>query len=91
MSQDRCHLSDIFTSPAISYYSKPLISGSRAKHLDVCGVLREHIQEFCAAPSYANSPNKGLIPVPFLCHSLTRPNQLFATPHATKANQPDDR
>lgn len=89
-----CHKTNVIlatSSRALQYRIIASLSFLEAE-LSICisaGVLREHIQEFCPAPSHGNPPNKGSN-VPFLCHSLTRPHQLFATPHATRANQPDD-
>lgn len=65
-----CHKTDVIlatSSQALQYHIIASLS-----FLEVepsiwmsAGVLREHIQEFCPAPSYADSPNKGLISCPF--------------------------
>lgn len=64
-----CHKTDVIlatSSQALQYHITASLSFLEAEPSIwmSAGVLREHIQEFCAAPPYANSPNKGLIPCP---------------------------
>lgn len=91
MSQDRCHLSNIFTKlsniilqKASHFWKQSQAFGCLQVYLEntfKSSVLPLHMQTLQASSWFL---------VPFLCHSLTSSHQLFATPHATKVKQPGD-